>query len=144
MVSRILRLRKAELDQRQAELIHAREAVASVCSAFDLLCSEAEATAAAVGQDPNLLILLSDETLVKGAELDRQRVVAERDLADAEASLVNTRGEVRRLERYLEKTLGKFAEVRSLPCHRKLERRMIGWKGRTGGQPKTPAAPIAC
>ena len=104
VVSRVLRLRKAELDQRQAELIHAREAVASVCSAFDLLCSEAEATAAAVGQDPNLLILLSDETLVKGAELDRQRVVAERDLADAEASLVNTRGEVRRLERYLEKT----------------------------------------
>lgn len=104
VVMRVARIRRAELDQRRADLVGARDAVAAADAALESLDLESASLATAVRGEPDLLVQLSEEFRLKGMDLDRHRLHAEGRLVAAQERVVEARGELRAAELFLDRS----------------------------------------
>ena len=102
VVKRVAKIRRAELDQRRAALVDARDAVAAAGEALVALDRDAESLAATVDGEPDLLVQLSEEVRLKGQDLDQRLLREEARLLAAQDRVVEARGDLRTAELFLE------------------------------------------
>lgn len=103
VVKRVAKIRRAELDQRRAALVDARDAVAAAEEALETLDCNAASLAATVRGEPDLLVQLSEEVLLKGQDLDQRLLREEARLLAAQDRVVEARGELRTAELFLDR-----------------------------------------
>ena len=100
---RMARIRRAELDQRRADLVSAQEAVALTDAALAALEYEFASLSMTLSGQADLLVRLSEEFRLRSLELDQRRLQAEGRLVAAQKSVVDARGELRTAELFLDR-----------------------------------------
>lgn len=103
VVKRVAKIRRAELDQRRAALVDARDAVAAAGEALETLDRDTASLAATVRGEPDLLVRLSEEVQLKGQDLNQRLLREEARLLAAQDRVVEARGELRTAELFLDR-----------------------------------------